>query len=555
MSYTDNTELLLPHSQGCLLKNLNSYTDELPRKAADGRYYSFQFCAALNGNDSLYFDCRDSDFYNKRFTWEIENEKLLFKNIFPLPLNNCKQFKLPYRCGVKEFSGGWFEAAQIYRPWATRQSWFINAVNTENPLKDISMWVWNRGNAEYVVAPVEKLAADTGLPVALDWYWWHHNPYDTAYPDFWPPRQGEKSFSETLARLNSADIYTQVYLNGRTWDLDGESAGQGGTEGVEIKRDGTDHAIAFNTYNHHRLGYMCGTADKFQQRLEAEVDQLFKAGLKGVYLDMIGCTTNSACYNRKHSHVPGGGNYNVKAYRAMLQRMRDRHPSRLFSTEECSEMYLDLCESMIVLQSTSCERMGIEYDYVPAFSAIYHGANVLFGSYALPDFKPPWDELWPDEDRWPAKYERDWNAEFPCQFELELARGIVWGMQPMVCNLLPEHSVDKKFAEVYQFILKTAGFYYENRKLLYYGKMLSPGLLECGEQEVQFMSRMIFTRHKDMKVISKKQPALLHSVWENADGGRSLILANYTPEKQSFVFDGVCSGTLEKHSYKHVKID
>lgn len=49
--------------------------------------------------------------------------------------------------------------------------------------------------------------------MAVDWYWWHSNPYDTDYPDFWPPREGVEPFHAAIAHLKGQGIYAQVYIN------------------------------------------------------------------------------------------------------------------------------------------------------------------------------------------------------------------------------------------------------------------------------------------------------------------------------------------------------
>ena len=546
--------ILLPVSQGRVIKNLTGEWSETLLSRTEGRYRSFRCTAVYSAGQGLYFDCRDSGFYNKGYKWRKEGEKLVYTHIHYLPLDGSGSFTLPYRCGVTEFQGEWFEAVMIYKKWAMEQVWYKNALREKNPLKDISMWLWNRGRIDYVFPPTEKLAEDSGVPVALDWYWWHHNPYDTDYPDFWPPREGVEAFKNAVKRLNDKGIFSQVYINGRTWDLDGPSYSQGGADEIEIKRDGSDYAVAFNSYNHHRLGYMCGEAPIFQRKMADLVKTLCDAGLPGVYLDMIGCTTGSNCYNPKHKHASGGGDYNITGFRKMMELIKKENPGKLFSTEDCAENWLDLFDSMIVLFSTSSERMGDDTEFVPAFSAIYHGTNALFGSYALPDAIPPWDELWPAEDRFPADAEEDWNALYPCQFFLELARDITWGMQPMICNFQMKHIENPEFAEVYKYILDTAKFYYANREILYSAEMLSPGILECDRIPVDFIVRGIFTHKEHLRSIHKEGlPAVCHSVWRNPKGGRVLILANYTPERRTWRFEE-SSGVLEPRSYLRVDL-
>jgi hypothetical protein len=84
--------------------------------------------------------------------------------------------------------------------------------------------------------------------------------------------------------------------------------------------------------------------------------------------------------------------------------------------------------------------------------------------------------------------------------------------------------------------------------------MLSPGTLECAVLDADFIVRGIFTHKEHLRTIHKKDlPAICHSLWRNPAGGRVLILANYTPEKQSFSFEGV-SGTMEPRSYRRIDL-
>lgn len=552
-----DTTILLPESQGKVLSGLNREWDAELQQHAVGDYRSFRCTAVYGGGKGIYFDCRDAGFYNKAYKWEKVGDKLVYSHIHYLPLDGRGEFVLPYNCSVAEYDGGWFEAAMIYKKWACRQIWYRNALREKNPLKEVGMWVWNRGRIADVMPPVEKLAETSGVPLALDWYWWHHNPYDTDYPDYWPPREGVEAFQNAVRRMNDQGIYTQVYTNGRTWDMDGPTFhAEGGAREIEYMRGGEPRAVAFNTYNHHRLGFICGEAPVFQRKLADQVKKLCDSGLPGVYLDMLGCSTGSNCYNPDHKHAPGGGDHNISGYRKMLETIRKENPGKLFSTEDCSENWLDLCDSMIVLFSPSGERMGDPSNFVPAFSAIYHGTNALFGSYALPDGIPPWDELWPAEDRFPAEDEQDWNKLYPYQFYLELARDVTWGMQPMICNLQMKHMEDPAYREVYNYILETARFYYRNRAVLYAGEMLSPGELYCAGIPVDFMVRGIFTHKDTLRFIHKEDvPAICHSLWRDPAGeGRILILANYTPDPQDWTFEGR-SGTMAPRSYMRVDLE
>ena len=68
------------------------------------------------------------------------------------------------------------------------------------------------------------------------------------------------------------------------------------------------------------------------------------------------------------------------------------------------------------------------------------------------------------------------------------------------------------------------------------------------------MARGIFTKKRDLRFIRKNGlPAILHSVWKTPEGGRALILANYTPDRQKYRFEAV-AGEMPPRSYRRVDL-
>ena len=514
---------------------------------------SMQFSALLEPDGACwYFDHRDPERRTKALDIVCSGDRKRFTLgavFFPSLDDRGRntECRIPYPNCFRTFRGGWFEAARIYRRWALQQHWHCGR-SAENPLREIDLWVWNRGRGEEVVPPVEALAAEEpGIRVALTWYWWHCNPYDTDYPEFWPPRGGEVSFRQWVARLNRIGIYSQVYVNGLCWDMDAESWTEGGPESAVILRDGSCKAIAFNRFNHHRLAYMCGESPKFGARLERVVKHLRDAGLSGQYLDMIGCGTGSLCRNPSHRHEKHGGNYNVREFRRLLRRLGGG--GFPLTTECANEAYMCETDGAVVCSSLSPERIGFPRETLPLFSAVYHGRYALFGNYACIDGIPPWDPLWPPQERW--KEELPWHRLYPDQFFLELARTVVWGVQPMVCNLRMAQWEEPEFAGARQFLLETARFWRDCREFLFDGEMLAPGELRCGETEVAFLVRMIFTKEAERREVRRSFPAVLHSRWRAPSGETALILANYTEREQDWEFGGL-SGTVPSHSYRKI---
>ena len=537
MRFPENgVRLLVGVTQGWVYRFSADHPDGV---LASEPFGSLRMAAAMADGRCVYIDIRDRRNHLQNFLWRKTGNILEYHTLHLMPCagRNRRSGAVRFENSVAILDGDWFEAARFYRKWALTTGNYQRRIRN-NRQRELAIWLWNRGGSEYVIAPAEKLAADCGVPVALDWYWWHSNPYDTDYPEFWPPREGEAVFRAAQKRLKEHGIYCQVYINGLAWDVDtaGFESG-GGRDSAVVDRDGSIHAYEFNCYTHHRLGYMCGEGEAFQRRLLELIGHLADAGLPGVYLDMIGCTALLPCYNPKHHHAPGGGNYQARGYRKLVREIRKRHPDLQLSTEGCNETFLDCFESGIIL-APSMERYGCSEneDCVPAFSAVYHGANTLFGNYALLDGIPPWDPLWPPRDRW--KHEEDWHAVCPDQFALELARTVSWGMQPTVCNLTMEQILDPRYAEDYRWIVTVARFYYENRKYLYDGTMLDPAGFTCGEIPVKFLQRKLFTTEDRKKILECQRPAVLHSCWQAPDGTAALILLNYSRQEQCCAWRG-----------------
>lgn len=548
---TDRHTILTPFNQGETYPVFDKKLKDYP----SGKFRSFLFCACYDGKTGIYFDHRDAHHYNKEFKFIVDRGKsvLTYEPSHFVPLREeCKNaWQIGFDSTVCRYDGGWFEACLIYREWAHRQSWYRKR-NQNNRLRELAVWVWNRGLSGEVVPPVEQLRKDLGLPVALDWYWWHKIPYDMDYPEFWPPREGEEKFRKVLSRLRKEKIFTQVYVNSLSWDTKAESWKDGGSESVIVQRDGSDLALAYNSHSDRWLGTMCGKGLAFRKRIRELVKKLHDSGLPGVYLDMIGCGWGYNCYSSAHAHDPGGGCYQAEGYRELLQAVHADNPGISLCTESCVEYAMDLFDSSIILAS-SYERMGGSFDVVPAFSAVYHGAMALFGNFNHFDGTVPFDDNWPREWRW--KTEKPWHELYPLQFYADFARTIIWGQQPTVCNLKKKHTSEAEYREQYEYMLSSARFYYENRRFLYDGVMLVPGTLFCDKVEVEFMIRSIFTPEDKMSTRVHELPVIFHSCWQDPlSGEKKLILANYTGQEQEYNWNNVVKGTLPARGWGVVSI-
>ncbi|MFA7173181.1 MAG: DUF6259 domain-containing protein [Kiritimatiellia bacterium] len=543
---------------------------------AEGQTREFQFTALLDeATTSWYIDARDPEARIKktyaycRLGLADPKARLGVRIDMPAVPALTRGSDLPWGGFITPFKGGWFEAAQIYKPWAREQKWYKKALTRKDTpharrLREICLWAWNRGTSEQVAPPLEKFAAESGVPCALDWYWWHRWPQDVGYPQYWPPREGAEKFGETIARLKKKGIYTMLYTNGTSRDMDDPSWVEGGEEGAVVAHSGKIEGTPWNVHmkEPHRLSLTCGEGIAFQKLLLGDLVEIARAGLDAVYLDQVSCCVGNPCWNRRHRHPLGDGFGSQREYYRYLGEIREACPTLALSSEEVSEAFLGEFDSFISLFGTSYERCGLgtlpEFEAVPVWNALYHGAAACFGTYSLLDGIAPWDKDWPTDQKWKPSDEKDWHAMFPNQFPVEFARTVVWGNQPSVHALRMSHMTEAKYAPEYRFMLETVKFYRANRDYLYDGEMLAPGKLDCAKKEVKFMRRGIYTKAGKYGVsIQPALPTVFHSVWSNAGGKGRAFLVNWSREGQAYALDcpaGKAKGVLGPLAWKTVDL-
>ena len=565
---TAKTALFRPFFAGDILRPDWSKMKTMQRVYSSGLIFKvFNCMAALEeGGISHFFDQRgDARLHASAFEVTVGSapNTLVLRNIWLPPVTDetRKAASLPYTGVCAPYRGGWYEAARMHRAWMETQPWFKAAAARDfSKLREIDMWMWSRGNIAVSEPPVHWFMKETGLKVALDWYWWHNVPYDTSYPFFWPPRDGEEAFRAAVKRMKERGAFVQVYTNGMLWDEDDSRWAEGGLESTIVRSNGRIYGTTFNPFTKQSQGHMCGEAPKFHAKMRALEKTLASTGLDGVYIDMISCAAHQPCFNPRHKHALGDAHALIEGYRDYVDAVHSDNPGFLLSSEATSEAYLDRFESFIMLYS-SWERNGLgtmpHEEPVPAITVIYRGAGVIFGSFATPGGIPGWDPLWgkcsdkPDVEKQIAKY--------PDQFAVEFARGIVWGVQPMVHNFVMRDVTNPRVAKDIQFMKDSAQFYHDNKAFLFDGEMLKPAKLTCATKRVAFLKTTSYKRpHESKECVQPALPCVFHSEWRAPDGRKAAILVNWTREEQAYELEleGVKRrGVLPALSWRRLSLD
>ena len=108
-------------------------------------------------------------------------------------------------------------------------------------------------------------------------------------------------------------------------------------------------------------------------------------------------------------------------------------------------------------------------------------------------------------------------------------------------------------------MVDTARFYHANRDVLYHGEMLAPGRMRCETDAVDFMVRKTYAKKGVYDVVNQPAlPTVMHSVWRNAKGEKSVVLYNWSRAERSFALttEGVTiEGTIPPRSWRRMSID
>jgi len=572
LPYNGDAQWMAPCDLGRLVNNPLSEAVDAPDMSAFRRELAhMQLTAWLADGTGLHLDSRDTDGWMKSMLLRVGqgSAQLCIEHLLPQPVSGRPEFP-GYRVSIAPFVGGWYESAQIYRPWALEQQWASRGPDQrrDSYVAELACWLWLRGRIDNVCPAAKEVARRLELPVAVDWYWWHKHPYDTSYPDYFPPREGADAFRAAVADLQANNVSVQVYSNGMSWDREEPRWETEGRKCTTVLRDGEYWGHVYNTWMNRKLMHTCGAAEGWHRQALITADGVADLGLDGLYMDQIAIVGGTTpCFSTEHGHVPGGGAYGVQGFRELFRKVHQNHPDLVLSSESVAEVYQDLLECCITLYTSweaSCGAHGCRtMDLVPLFQAVYHGRAVVFGNYSHIDGVTPYDELWTAEARPDPAEEQDWHNICPDQFALDMARTVACGCQPLATNLTVDHLNNPELADKVAFFLELSRFYHAHREWLLWGDMLAPESVDCETIDVTCIQRTIFTRPSTIEPFTVQRPAVLHSVWRSPDGEAALFLINYTRAEQAVTIsrsdglvpdDGETSLTLPPRSMRFVPL-
>ncbi|MBO4605059.1 MAG: glycoside hydrolase [Bacteroidales bacterium] len=348
---------------------------------------SMQMTMMNSPEGTVFFSTRDEDASQKVFFIGGEGDACIFlqKTIASYEwTDELGIFQIPWAAVMGFTREGWEQTAlKWYRPWALTTKWGRNSLAE----RQIAPWilksdVWVRpvGIEPETVKSLKACLKYYGKGTGVHWYQWHHNAYDTNYPDYFPAKDG---FKELVAEVQKLGGHVTPYINGRLWDTANHTYAElGGAQASCRRRDGTLYTEIYGSRVPNTV--TCPSTATWQN-IVRELNQklLDSLGVDGVYIDQVGAAKGEACYAENHPHSPGGGEWWHLSYRKMLQQIRREvyTPDKAMTTEENAECYIDLFDMMLVVNSPH----NSWTEMVPLFPLIYSDRCVYSGFTYFPE--------------------------------------------------------------------------------------------------------------------------------------------------------------------------
>ncbi|MBN1900903.1 hypothetical protein JW926_06200 [Candidatus Sumerlaeota bacterium] len=494
-----NSRILVPSGWG--LEH-----DLVPGFRMEGHYPSWeivlQMMAFLQEGSGLYIGTHDKNAFLKDFCLEARRGAASFWiRHFPEGGKTDAPVEFPYEVILQPFHGGYYEAAQIYRPFSLETPWgsagnIANRPDIPEWLKQTCLWLRPDGAPE-ANRDITKQALDFfDVPTALHWYRWHQIPYDTLYPEYFPPKEG---FKESVEEFQQNGTHVMPYINGRLCDPETETwRARNGDRSAARRQDGSCYTEVYGSLVPNNV--MCPAEPFWQDTIAGLVNRMIgELGVQGVYIDQIGAAAGVPCYHPDHNHAPGGGAFWHEGYRKTLRMIRDEKPRQvILTTEENAECWLDLFDAHLVVNTPFMGR------HVPLFPAVYSERSVLFGSAYYAPNEPS-------------------NA---LPFRLKNAWALLWGSQPGWISpqkiMPPEARREAEFLRILARARKEALAY------LLGGRFL-------GEAEIKgdFRNLEIGASHFGTKCVFDNPP-VMGTLWQSQEGKIALLLVN--------ISDNECNG-------------
>jgi len=554
--------LLYPRYRGGLIENpfRDGYNDLMfyPHN------FNMQFQALYNRktNRGIYLGTQDPAANFMAYDIRRRNKLISFRpGHFPANITFASEdYTLPYDFVTGPLDGDWYDACQIYRKWALKQSWA--GKGTLSQRSDIPKWYkeaplffsTNLGDSaqgthslkDNIPITVEHfrefLKKWPGVKFPMNWYQVVErvqglSSYDLPISVYRTPRLGRwrefcthevhcgnypdipilPDISKWAKILRDEGGMVMPYVPVEFFD-------QGPSDNAPYANQADPNALrdlygAKRSWGSNPNWQMCVVTPWWRNRLKETCElMLDRENFAGFYLDVVqGCSL--PCYWTPHGHSAAGGDSMTRGMHDLVAIITDavkaKDPQAIITAENPGENVMDALDGY--LQAT----LRAE-NTAPIFATVYQGYTLRYGL-----------ELSVDEG-WRGRFKDTWQEHI---FFIESASMFVEGMQVGRVRLRPRSSslslTDPKHKPMVDFLDHIVGYYKQDvaKKFLTYGRLLRPLTFhQPSPMPMMFCKTYLDKTGGDF-------PALMSGVFLADDGDLGVFIVNASPDELAFEAD------------------
>ena len=529
-------------------------------------YVNMQFYALYNRQTSkgIYLGTFDPKPHMMHFRIANSPSHLLWSaGHFPANITFADEdYKLPYDCVVGPFQGDWYDACQIYRNWATRQTWCRKGPLAKRD--DVPTWykqaplVFYTQMADSAQGTHSQdknliIAADhfkewlrwVGVKLPIHWYAWHR--FDSGLTTQNVPFGSRRRISRPGTRWTGLPSTHGTFGNyPRVPALDGfsnvcqdlrEAGGMvcpyvcltiydpGADENAPYAAEAKPH-MARDLYGslllYRNLGwYPCLHTEWWRNRLKETCVQLMEQErVAGFYLDVMHGMASAPCYWTPHGHSAAGGSAMTEGMHELAEGIRAavkaRDAEAVTTGENATENMIDVTDCLFYQRSLRPENRA------PLFAAVYQDYASRYGGGELsvdPGFE--------------GRYKHVWARD---AFFIECASLFVEGAQVGRLRVRPRDmslSFQKpRHKEMIDFITRVVGYYKQAdaRAFLAYGQLMRP--LEFAAPTP--MPMLPYTSYEVAAQANAEFPALMSGVFRSDRQELGIFVVNASRDTLEF---------------------
>lgn len=345
-----------------------------------------QYSSFTKNKSTLYFSPEDLTEYSKSIIFSMREANHLNIECINYATHMAEagyDFNQPYKTNIAIVQGDWYDSAKKYRKWgidnkaaAFRRGKIEEREDIPNWLKNNCVWLHGHGHEPATYDSIIKSQKLLDVPCACHMYTWSQYPYDTHYPNWIPAYD---NFKDGIKRLHENNIHVMPYFNGHMVDM---------ALSPTFKKYGDVLLAQFCDGSFYRESWskdlgadnaaICIDSKEYVNQITKEVTNAIREyDFDAVYLDQVGIASQPLCFNKKHIHPVGGGDYYVKEYNKLIDDIK----------EKTSEIKGDK-----VPLATECVGEALNFDmylrvndffgeneYYPLSSVLFSGYEVNFG--------------------------------------------------------------------------------------------------------------------------------------------------------------------------------